>query len=148
MNVGEIIAARARACVGVRFRPQGRDPSLGLDCIGLAAIATGLVVVRSDYAIRGDHLDRVEFGLLAYGFEQVGGEELETGDILVFAAGPQQVHVAVLTDTGIVHADAGLRRVVERPLPLPWPVLSIWRLSAERTLQLPTLRAARARELS
>lgn len=30
---------RARSCVGVRFRHQGRDPKTGLDCAGLAAWA-------------------------------------------------------------------------------------------------------------
>jgi len=27
-----------------------------------------------------------------------------------------------------VHADLGLRRVVERPLPPPWPIVGVWRL--------------------
>ena len=36
---GHRIARRARSLVGVRFRPQGRDPMLGLDCVGAAAAA-------------------------------------------------------------------------------------------------------------
>jgi hypothetical protein len=28
-----------------------------------------------------------------------------------------------------VHADARLRLVVERPLPLPWPIVSAWRMA-------------------
>ena len=32
---------------------------------------------------------------------------------------------------GIIHADAMLRRVVERPGPVPWPVLGRWRQGRE-----------------
>ena len=35
------VVARARGCVGARFRLHGRDPATGLDCVGLAAIAIG-----------------------------------------------------------------------------------------------------------
>ena len=36
---GAAIAAAARALVGVPFRLQGRDPVLGLDCVGLVGAA-------------------------------------------------------------------------------------------------------------
>ena len=36
---GAAIAAAARALVGVPFRLQGRDPALGLDCVGLVGAA-------------------------------------------------------------------------------------------------------------
>ncbi len=50
------------------------------------------------------------------------------GDLLFCASGPAQFHFAVLTAGGLVHADALLRRVVERPGPVPWVVLRRWRL--------------------
>ena len=53
------------------------------------------------------------------------------GDILLFDAGPAQVHVGVMTGSGVIHADAGLRKVVERPLPYAWPVLGIWRRAGD-----------------
>ena len=133
MTGGEAIAARARACVGVRFRPQGRDVATGLDCVGLAAVACGVGIVRSDYALRGDHRAALERELRGLGFALV--EVPAAGDILLFDAGPAQVHLGVLTEEGVVHADAGLRKVVERPLPFAWPALSIWRwtdVGAER----------------
>jgi hypothetical protein len=34
---------------------------------------------------------------------------------------------------GIIHADAQLRRVVERPGPLPWPEIGRWRLAPQET---------------
>ncbi|HEX8578532.1 MAG TPA: peptidoglycan endopeptidase [Allosphingosinicella sp.] len=126
---GEEIASRARRLVGIRFRPQGRDPSYGLDCIGTAAAAAGVPAdqVRRDYALRGQKRAEIEEGLCDLGFQPVPGGEAEAGDILVCSAGPAQVHVVVRTEEGFVHADARLRMVVERPLPLPWPAESVWR---------------------
>lgn len=36
---GEAVVARARAAIGARFRPRGRVPEAGLDCVGLAGWA-------------------------------------------------------------------------------------------------------------
>ena len=35
--------------------------------------------------------------------------------------------LAIATDAGIIHADAALRRVVERPGAPPWPIVARWR---------------------
>ena len=128
---GDEIVARARVCVGVRFRPQGRDPMLGLDCIGVAASATGMNQVRSDYALRGARLAEIEHELCDLGLQPVPAEQAAPGDILVLDAGPAQLHVAIFTGSGFVHADAGLRTVVERPCPVPWPILGVWRSAGE-----------------
>jgi hypothetical protein len=126
---GDDIAGRARSLVGTRFRPQGRDPIYGLDCIGTAAAAAGVPAekVRCDYALRGQRRAEIEEGLSDLGFQPVPGDIPEAGDILVCEVGPAQLHLVVRTASGFVHADARLRMVVERPLPLPWRVDSIWR---------------------
>jgi len=128
---GKTVAARARGLVGVRFRPQGRDPRLGLDCVGVAAVSAELPIerVRRDYALRGQRLAEVEHELCDLGLQPVTADQGEAGDVLVLEAGPAQLHIAILTEAGFVHADAGLGLVVERPLPLPWPVLGTWRLA-------------------
>lgn len=123
---GKQIVARARACIGVRFRPQGRDPRLGLDCIGLAAAATGVRNVPCDYRLRSQG-QGVEDALAKLGFEQVNPTATSPGDLWLLDASPMQAHLGVFTGSGLVHADAGERKVVERPLPLPWPARSIWR---------------------
>jgi hypothetical protein len=42
-------------------------------------------------------------------------------------AGPAQLHLAILTGRGFIHADARLRRVVETPgRPDPAPIM-VWR---------------------
>jgi lipoprotein Spr len=130
---GQSIATRARALVGTRFRPQGRDPRLGLDCVGTAAEAAGVAGERvpRDYPLRGPDLAQVEHGLCDLGCVPVPGDAAEAGDVIVCRAGPEQIHLIVATEAGFVHADAGLRKVVERPGPVPWPVLGVWRLRGD-----------------
>lgn len=129
MTRGERVAARARSLVGVRFRPQGRDPETGLDCAGAAAAAAGVEAarIRRDYAMRGQALAQIEHDLCDLGCVPVPGGAAEPGDLIVCAAGPAQFHILVSTGEGFVHADARLRMVVERPLPVPWPVVGLWR---------------------
>lgn len=118
------IAAAAVAAVGTRFRLHGRGLD-GLDCVGLVALALragGYAgEVPTGYSLRsGDPgvLDRV----------LVRVAEAEPGDVLLMAAGPGQIHLGIRTAGGFVHADAGLRRVVERPSVPPWPILGVWRM--------------------
>ena len=95
--------AAARACVGTRFRPQGRVPGLGLDCIGVAVAA----------ARGGDHDGAVEPVLIAMGCRRVA--RARPGDVILYAPAPGQRHLAVLAGPDLVHAHAGLGRVVEGP---------------------------------
>lgn len=117
--------ARARALIGTRFRPQGRSAAEGLDCIGLVAAAIGVPIPPRDYALRGGSAERLAEELRAAGLRP--GDDMRPGDVLVFAPGPAQLHLGLFTGTGLVHGDAGLRRVTERPLPFPWPLIGIWR---------------------
>ena len=123
------MAKRARALVGTRFRPQGRDPRYGLDCVGTAAAAAGIAPgrLRSDYSLRGQHLAAIEHELCDLGCRPVPAERAVAGDVIVCEAGPAQFHIVVRAWDSFIHADAGLRRVVERPLPVPWPVVGAWR---------------------
>ena len=128
---GVDIAARACALVGARFRPQGRDPALGLDCVGTAALAAGIPSERipRDYALRGQGLMQIEHQLYDLGCRPVEGHRLELGDVAVCRTGPAQFHMVIITPFGFVHADALLRRVVQRPYPIPWPIVGAWRLT-------------------
>ena len=124
MGRGEAVAARAGLLVGRRFRAQGRDVD-GVDCIGLVALALGRAGVRRDYALRGGCLATLEAEMRAAGLVRV--QERAAGDVLVMRAGPGQLHLGIWTGGGLVHADAALRRVVERPGEVPWPVVGVWR---------------------
>jgi len=121
----EAVAMRARALVGVRFRPQGRSPDHGLDCIGLVAAALAATGVRRDYPLCSGDLPALERELEAAGLMR--GEGWQAGDVLVMRTAPAQLHLGIWTGSSLVHADAALRRVVERPGAPPWTVLSCWR---------------------
>ncbi|PXA83658.1 hypothetical protein DMC47_42735 [Nostoc sp. 3335mG] len=116
--------AAARACLGTRFRVHGRSEA-GLDCIGLAAIAYGKSGIPGGYALRGGDPERTIAAIEGFGFVPVA--DARAADLLLLRTGPHQLHLAILTDRGFIHADARLRRVTEVPGPPPWPVLGRWR---------------------
>ncbi len=120
------IAAAARGCVGARFRPHGRDPALGLDCVGVAGVAFARAV-PADYALRGGRPAEVMRAIDAFGLAPVDPDQAGEGDLVLIDAGVGQLHLVVLTRAGFVHADAGLRRVVEMPGPPAGAVLRAWR---------------------
>jgi lipoprotein Spr len=123
------IVERARALIGARFRPQGRSPERGLDCIGVVVMAAGIDTgqVRDDYGLRSSNPEELNDGFDKAGFVRIPPNVADDGDILLVRSGPAQLHVVVLTPLGYVHADASLRRVVESPGEVPWPILSAWR---------------------
>lgn len=130
-DAGADIAARALALVGVPFRLHGRRPAVGLDCVGLAAAALRIADVPDQYTLRGDHLERVAAFFAAGSFVRIECGLAQAGDILLLSPSVRQLHLAIVTDEGAVHAHAGLRQVVLSPLPLPWPVIDHWRFSGE-----------------
>lgn len=128
-DAGARVARAALALVGARFRLHGREAASGLDCIGVIAGAlrgAGWVgAVPSGYPLRGGTA-----ATLIARFDAVlaRGDGKAPGDVLLFAVGPGQWHGAVRTWEGFVHADAALRRVVERPGAADWPMIGAWRM--------------------
>ncbi|HEX8445131.1 MAG TPA: peptidoglycan endopeptidase [Sphingomonas sp.] len=129
--MGEAVVARARACIGVRFRPQGRDPAFGLDCVGLIAVAGAVPPGRvpARYAMRGGTAAAIIATIGQAGLRRI--MVAEPGDVMLAEAGPRQFHLLMSTDIGFVHADAGIGRVVEVPGAVPWPVLAMWRFGED-----------------
>jgi hypothetical protein len=124
--------ARARALVGVRFRPQGRGCE-GLDCVGLI-LATFDIPSRSaprNYRLRGDHRRAMEAELGKH-FRRVPRQSLEAGEVMLLQAGSEQLHLAVRTATGFVHAHAAIGKVVETPGVPEWPLLAVYRKRRSR----------------
>lgn len=119
--------AAARAAVGTQFRPLGRLPGVGLDCVGVVLLAAQVSGVCCDsipaYALGGDHSEVLDNTLISMGFEQVGYPQ--PADVVVFALAAGHRHLGIISDRGIVHAHAGLGRVVEGPMP-DWPIIAFW----------------------
>jgi hypothetical protein len=115
--------------VGVPFRLHGRDPAVGLDCVGVVAQALRrigcLTFVPEGYTLRGTAIS--PFISCA---EQSGLEPTDAdGDVILCMVNPVQPHLLVSVNGGFVHAHASLRRVTFMPSPLPWPIAMQWRVA-------------------
>ena len=117
--------AAARALIGTPFRLQGRGRD-GLDCIGLIAVVHGLhAEAPRSYALRGTPSDQA-MEMLDRHFIRRLAMAPQVADILLLQPGLDQLHLGLWTGTGLVHAHAGLRRVVETPGLPAFPLLGIW----------------------
>jgi len=133
-DFGASAFAAARGLVGVAFRPQGRDPAMGLDCVGLvwAAYAAAGTMLRAPvgYPLRGWRGERIIAALEAAGFQCV--DDRCDGDVALIALAAGQFHLGVIGPASLVHAHAGLRRVVETPLEGTVMAATRWRLGLPR----------------
>jgi hypothetical protein len=131
-DAGTRAFAAARAMVGLPFRPQGSDPATGLDCAGLVwaayAAAGRRLVRRVGYPLRGWPRERIEAGLVEAGF-CVGVDAARVGDVALIVHPARQYHLGLLGSETVIHAHAGLRRVVETPIDAAARAAARWRLS-------------------
>lgn len=132
---GAALAAAAERLVGTRFELHGRDPATGLDCVGLVAVALAEIgrpaFAPFGYRLRQTEVDRFLASATRSGLAEATGP-VEPGDVLLSRPGPAQHHLVIAAAGGaIVHAHAGLGRIVLTPPPLRWPIDRHWRLAAE-----------------
>ena len=132
LSVGERIAEAARADLGRPFRAQGRGDE-GLDCVGLVLRALwggGWRLSVPRWPLRGHSPEQVLIWMGEAGLLELALSDAKPGDILLAFPATRQAHLAVRTPCGLVEANAGLRRVVERPWNegLGWH--SAWRVGA------------------
>jgi hypothetical protein len=129
-------AARARALLGTRFRPQGRRPEVGLDCVGLILCVFGLPEYegRRDYRLRGNHR-RELMGALGNRFRRVALTQHRAGDVMLLQLAADQFHLGIVTASGFVHADARLGKVVETPGAPAWTIIAAFRARVRKQRQ-------------
>ena len=125
-------AIAAEALVGAPFRLHGRDPLTGLDCVGLieaALLQTGRKVrLPRAYSLRSRRIEGLAPIAHSCGFA-AATESAQPGDVLLLRPGPCQFHFAIQGTAGrLVHAHAGLGRVVMGLVPDEWPQAGRWRL--------------------
>lgn len=122
----------AEQMIGVRFRAQGRDTAWGLDCVGLVWAAYGAVGVRltapDHYPLRGWSALRVAQALDDCGLVEVTDRPCAIGDGALVDDAAGQFHFGMIGDGRVIHAHAGLRRVVDAPLDEVWLAARRWRL--------------------
>lgn len=124
----------ARTCIGTPFQLGGNSRHKGLDCIGLVVLALAEagrpVGPLPSYRLRQASTAGFAAVIARAGLVAAQGS-VRAGDILLLRPSPSQLHLAIAADEAtIIHAHAGLRRVVAGPRPAGWPVLHHWRLAA------------------
>jgi cell wall-associated NlpC family hydrolase len=134
MDARSAMAAAAMELVGAPFRLHGRDRQHGVDCVGVLVIALAAAGrtprLPQEYTLRRTSIDDFVAAAREVGLVPASGE-LVQGDLLVATPGAAQFHAAVCGfGNSIVHAHAGLGRVVLSSAPLPWPLVHHWRLSS------------------
>lgn len=131
------LAAAARDLVGSPYRFGGRDPTTGLDCIGVLTASFVAIGWRARLPVcntlrRRDMPDAAQIACEA-GLVCMTGA-VAAGDILLVRCSPIQLHVLIAVGTErFVHAHAGLRRVVLGPRDRSWTVAAHWRLPTPTT---------------
>jgi cell wall-associated NlpC family hydrolase len=129
------LAIAAGELVGTPFRLQGRDPAHGLDCIGLVMVSLARIGIElhlpADYRPRRRRFEIPDDALRRAGLECAQAPYV-AGDILLLRTAPVQVHLAIVRDADtVIHAHAGLGRVVVQPPVESWTVAAAWRFAAE-----------------
>lgn len=126
MSTPAVIAARA--LIGVPWRHQGRDPAIGIDCVGLLVLAFGLAPERDFTAYgRMPHDGMLERHLAAVFGAPVPNGVLDArpGDVAAMAYGRAIRHVGIVGDyalggLSLIHTDSTLGHVTEHPLDGKW----------------------------
>ena len=132
--VGEELADAARTLLGTPFRAGGRCARRGVDCVGLVALSLSAigrdVAPLPCYNLRRSTIASLLPFVRAAGLDQVTGPHM-VGDMLLLCPSAAQYHLAICSgDSIIIHAHAGLRRVVAGALPAHWPIARVWRLAS------------------
>lgn len=121
MTADEIIAA-ARTAVGTKFRHQGRQIGIGLDCAGLAqhvAASAGVATVDVEGYPNRPFAGQLESTLDAQpGLHRV--PDMQPGDILLMRFDGEPQHLAIFAGRTIIHAYAKARIVCEHDFTPEW----------------------------
>ncbi|MCC7260038.1 MAG: C40 family peptidase [Alphaproteobacteria bacterium] len=130
------IVMQARSWVGTRFQHQGRLKKTtthpgGCDCLGLLMGVARELDLRSTESGRPlTEYDRTDYGrspdgeafrsILGVHLQRVTESQLRPGDVglFMFDANPQ--HVAIISDAGLIHSYAQIRKVAEHGFTDAW----------------------------
>lgn len=129
---GQELAKAAAQFIGLRFQLHGRDPSQGLDCIGLVACSLEAVGCKpetpSGYGLRNSNLTPWLNCAEQSGLTQISGA-VELGDIVLIKPGPGQYHLVIAeTASSAIHAHAGIRKIVRQTMAFSEIKTRHWRL--------------------
>lgn len=116
------IVQEAKTWIGTPFKHQGRVKGLGVDCVGLIiGIAHAFHLTDFDYAAYSHAPDGITMQkLLNQHLHAIPIHTAKAGDIVLMRFDAQPQHVGILSDYGLIHAYAQVRRCVEHRLDAVW----------------------------
>jgi NlpC/P60 family putative phage cell wall peptidase len=116
------IVAEAKTWIGTPFKHQGRVKGLGVDCVGLIiGIAHAFTLTDFDYTAYSRTPDGITMQrLLNQHLQAIPIHTAMAGDILLMRFDAQPQHVGILSEYGIIHAYAQVRRCIEHRLDAVW----------------------------
>lgn len=118
------IVDEARTWLGTPFHHQARNKGIGADCIGvvgMTGVSLGLLKAED---IPKDYAHSPNAAMMQKKLEEhlykIPVSDAKIGDVLhlVFDIEPQ--HVAIITDIGLIHAYAQVRKCVEHSFDAVW----------------------------
>lgn len=122
MVTREQIIAEARSWLGTKFHHQGRLKGIGADCAGVVigtANALGLTEFDTvDYARQPDGI--VMRKVLDEQMVSIVFDEIQYGDVILFAFDRDPQHVGFFTDVGLLHSYAQVKKCIEVSLDDTW----------------------------
>ena len=127
MDRRELAAVRAQSALGARFALNGASIEGGFDCVGLTAFCYGLDPATLPRRMGlGRAAPTVWHEALAKaGF--IPTIIAQIGDLLLLDCGRGRWHLAIAVERGLIHAHAGLGRVVQAATPAPMTLLARYR---------------------
>lgn len=118
------IVEAARTYLGTKFKHQGRLKDFGIDCAGL------VIGVGKELGYMPNEWDHVAYGHLPHAqmmanqcdlvLDRILIEEATVGDIYLMAFQSEPQHLCIITDKGIIHSYAQVRRCVEHGIDDIW----------------------------
>lgn len=116
------IVQEAKTWIGTPFKHQGRVKGLGVDCVGLIiGVAHAFKLTDFDYRNYSHTPDGFLMQqLLAEHLKIISIQEAKHGDIVLMRFEAQPQHLAILSDYGMIHAYAQVRRCVEHRMDQLW----------------------------
>ena len=123
------VVEEARTWIDTPFRDQGYTKGIGVDCLGLIkGLARDLNLCKKDIANMSDFTlpygkmpnRSVIIPALKRHLVLISRDELDIADIILYLGRHEPQHLAIKTDTGIIHSYQPYGAVKEHSMTLEW----------------------------